>query len=48
LKIILDEIQKSKEDFNRRFDAHEEQWTRRFTDLDKSRADHSAAVDKRF
>jgi len=24
LKVILDEIQKSKEDFNRRFDAHDE------------------------
>ncbi|CAD6210401.1 unnamed protein product [Miscanthus lutarioriparius] len=43
LKVILDEIQKSKEDFNRRFDAHDEQWKGRFVDLDRA-----VAVDKRF
>ncbi|CAD6258053.1 unnamed protein product [Miscanthus lutarioriparius] len=48
LKVILYEIQKSKEDFNRRFDAHDEQWKGRFADLDHARADRAAAADKRF
>ena len=48
LKVILDEIQKFKEDFNRRFDAHDEQWKGRFANLDRARADRATAVDKRF
>jgi hypothetical protein len=48
LKLILEEIQKSKEDFNRRFDEHNEQWTRRFSDLDSARSTRAAAVDKHF
>jgi len=48
LKVILVEIQKSRDDYNRRFDNHDEQWKGRFTDLDRARADRAAAVDKRF
>ena len=48
LKLILEEIQKSKEDFNRRFDKHNEQWTRHFSDLDSARSTRTATVDKRF
>ena len=48
LKLILEEIQKSKEDFNRRFDEHNEQWTRHFSDLDSARSTRAAEVDKRF
>ncbi|CAD6223508.1 unnamed protein product [Miscanthus lutarioriparius] len=48
LKVILNEIQKSKEDFNCRFDAHDEQWMGRFANLDRARADHAAIVDKHF
>lgn len=48
LKLILEEIQKSKEDFNLRFDEHDQQWTRRFSDLDSDRANRAAAVDKRL
>jgi hypothetical protein len=47
-KLILDEIQKSKEDFNRRFDEHNTEWTRRFTDFDSTHSVRDAAVDKRF
>ena len=48
LKVILDEIQKSRDDYNRRFDNHDEQWKGRFADLDRARADRAAAVDKRL
>ena len=48
LKLILEEIQKSKEDLNRRFNEHNEQWTRRFSDLDSARSSRAATVDKRF
>ena len=48
LKVILDEIQKSRDNYNRRFDNHDEQWKGRFADLDRARADRVAAVDKRF
>lgn len=48
LKMVLDEIRKSKEDLNRRFDEHNAEWNRRFTDLDRARADRAAVVDQRF
>ncbi|CAD6217555.1 unnamed protein product [Miscanthus lutarioriparius] len=48
LKLVLEEIQKLKEEFGRRFDEHNEQWERRFADLKLSRAAHDAAVDKRL
>lgn len=48
LKLVLEEIQKSKEDLNRRFDKHNEEWNRHFTDLDRARADRAAVVDQRF
>ena len=48
LKVILDEIQKSRDNYNRRFDNHDEQWKGRFADLDRASADRAAAVDKRF
>jgi hypothetical protein len=48
LKLVLEEIQKSKEEFGRRFDDHNEQWERRFADLDLARAARDAAVDKRL
>ena len=45
LKLVLEEIQKSKDDFNCRFDEHDAQWERRFANLELDRA---AAVDKRL
>jgi hypothetical protein len=55
LKLILEEIQKSKDDagrrfddVGRRFDEHNDQWACRFADLDLARAARDAAVDKRF
>ena len=48
LKLVLEEIQKSKEEFGRRFDEHNKQWERRFAYLKLSRAAHDAAVDKRL
>jgi hypothetical protein len=48
LKMILDEIQRSKMEFGRRFDDHEARWERRFSDLDTDRRNWDAAVDARF
>ncbi|CAD6222789.1 unnamed protein product [Miscanthus lutarioriparius] len=48
LKLVLEEIQKSKEEFGRRFDEHNEQWERRFADLELARTARDAAVDKRL
>lgn len=48
LKLVLEEIQKTKDEFGRRFDEHNEQWERRFADLDLTRAARDAAVDKRL
>ena len=46
LKLVLEEIQKSKEEFGRRFDEHNEQWERRFANLDLARAARDTVVDK--
>jgi len=43
LKVILDEIQKSKEDFNRRFDAHD----KRFDALESTCSDLAFDIGKR-
>ncbi|CAD6202725.1 unnamed protein product [Miscanthus lutarioriparius] len=48
LKLVLEEIQKSKEEFGRRFDEHNEQWERRFADLELARTARDAVVDKRL
>jgi hypothetical protein len=39
LKLILEKIQKSKEEIVRRFDDHDAKWERRFADLESAHAD---------
>ena len=46
LKLVLEEIQKSKEEFGRRFDEHNEQWERCFADFDLACAARDTAIDK--
>lgn len=48
LKLVLEEIHKSKDDINSRFDEHYAQWERRFANLELDRAARTAAVDKQL
>jgi len=38
MKMVLEEIQKSREESARRFDEHDAKWERRFADLESARA----------
>jgi hypothetical protein len=48
LKMILAEMQRSKEEFSRRFDDHDAKWERRFADLNYDCANQDTAVDTHF
>ena len=47
-KLLLDKIQKTKEELNRRFDDQDTKWERRFADWESGRSTRDAAIDQRL
>lgn len=47
-KLILEEIQCSKEEMRACFDEHDAKWERRFTDLDSTHKARDAVLDQRL